>query len=135
MHLAADAKRYVILIGEYELKKLAKSVYGISLLTLAACAAKTLTPGAEVIELVNEQPDKSKCEYLGEIVGSQGNWLTGDFTANKDLVLGARNELRNKAYALGGNIVYIQDLEHSSASDSLGTTNVTGIGKVYKCTF
>ena len=117
------------------MKKILTSLSGIAILTLAACAAKTLTPGAEAIELVNERPDLSKCEYLGEIVGSQGNWFTGDFTANEDLVVGARNELRNKAYELGGNVVYIQDLEHSSSSDSLGTTNVTGIGKVYKCIF
>jgi len=122
-------------IEEIKMKKILTSLSGIAILTLAACAAKTLTPGAEAIELVNERPDLSKCEYLGEIVGSQGNWFTGDFTANEDLVVGARNELRNKAYELGGNVVYIQDLEHSSSSDSLGTTNVTGIGKVYKCIF
>ena len=108
---------------------------GSCFLILAACSAKTLTPGAERAELVNTQPDRSKCEYLGEIVGSQGNWFTGDFTANEDLVVGARNELRNKAYELGGNTVYVQDLVHSRASESLGTTNVTGIGKVYKCTY
>jgi hypothetical protein len=117
------------------MKKIPKVLITVTFLTLFSCAAKTLTPGAEKIELVNELPDRSKCEYLGEIVGTQGNWFTGDFTANEDLVVGARNELRNKAFELDGNIVYIQDLEHSSASESTGTTNVTGIGKVYKCVF
>ncbi|EBC8888954.1 DUF4156 domain-containing protein, partial [Salmonella enterica] len=27
-------------------------------------------------------------------MGSQGNWFTGDVTSNKNLVIGARNELR-----------------------------------------
>jgi len=117
------------------LRKVLISLFGFTVLTLTACASTPLTLGAETIELVNDRPDSTKCKYLGEIVGSQGNWFTGDFTANEDLVIGARNELRNKAYELGGNVVYIQDLEHSRASDSLGTTNVTGIGKVYKCTF
>ncbi|EAA9593782.1 DUF4156 domain-containing protein, partial [Salmonella enterica] len=31
-------------------------------------------------------------------MGSQGNWFTGDVTSNKNLVIGARNELRNEAY-------------------------------------
>ena len=47
--------------------------------------------------------------------------------------MGARNELRNKAYKLGGNIVYIQDMKNTNAWGSLGTTNTTAIGKVYKC--
>ena len=32
-----------------------------------------------MIEIVNEMPDKLKCEFVGEIVGTQCNWLTGDF--------------------------------------------------------
>ena len=57
-------------IEEIKMKKILTSLSGIAILTLAACAAKTLTPEAEAIELVNERPDLSKCEYLGEIVGS-----------------------------------------------------------------
>lgn len=44
-------------------------------------------------------------------MGSQGNWFTGDVTSNKNLVIGARNELRNEAYKLGANVVYVQDLK------------------------
>ena len=75
------------------------------------------------------------CKYLGEIVGSQGNWFTGDFTSNKDLVIGARNELRNEAHKLGANIVYIQDMKNTNKFHSLGTTNTTAIGKAYKCNY
>lgn len=92
-------------------------------------------PGAETVELVNERPDQSQCKFLGEVVGSQGNWLTGDLTSNKDLIIGARNELRNEAYKLGGNLVYIQDLQNTNAHGSLGTTNTTGVGKAYKCSY
>ena len=45
------------------------------------------------------------------------------FTSNKNLVVGARNELRNEAYKLGANIVYIQDMKNTDAHGSLGTTN------------
>ena len=56
-------------------------------LSLSACAAKQTIPGAERIELVNELPDRKRCEFVGEIVGSQGNWFTGDVTSNKNLVI------------------------------------------------
>lgn len=100
---------------------------------LIGCSATQINPQAMGIEIVNEKPDKSKCKFLGEIVGSQGNWFTGDFTSNENLVVGARNEIRNKAYALGGNVVYIQDMKNTNAWGSLGTTNTTAIGKAYKC--
>lgn len=100
---------------------------------LSACAAKQTLPGAEHVELVNDLPDKEKCQFVGEVVGSQGNWFTGDLTSNKNLVIGARNELRNEAFKLGANVVYIQDLKNTNAYGSLGTTNTTGVGKAYKC--
>ena len=85
------------------------------------------------VELVNEPPNTEKCEFLGEISGSQGNWITGDYTSNENLVMGARNELRNKAFQMGGNIVHVQDMRNASAYGAMGTTNTTAIGKVYRC--
>ncbi len=100
---------------------------------MSACSAIHTLPGAENIEIVNELPDKNKCKFLGEVVGSQGNWVTGDYTSNKNLVIGARNELRNETHKLGGNIVYIQDMKNTNAWGSAGTTNTTAIGKAYTC--
>ena len=100
---------------------------------VVGCSANQIISEAKGIEIVNEKPNKNNCKFLGEIAGSQGNWFTGDFTSNESLVLGARNELRNRAYKLGGNIVYIQDMKNTNAWGSLGTTNTTAIGKVYKC--
>ena len=90
-------------------------------------------PGSAVVEIVNELPNTESCKLWGEVIGSQGNWFTGDYTSNKNLVLGARNKLRNEAHKLGGNIVYIQDMKNTNAWGSLGTTNTTAIGKVYNC--
>ncbi len=105
----------------------------LALLALSGCAAKQVIPEAASIEIVIERPNSENCKFLGEIVGSQGNWVTGDFTSNKNLVVGARNELRNRAYTLGGNIVYLQDMKNTNAYGSTGTTNTTAVGKVYKC--
>ena len=110
-----------------------KKLILIMALSLAGCSANQVIPQARSIEIVNEKPDEIKCNFLGEVVGSQGNWFTGDYTSNENLVLGARNELRNEAYKLGGNVVYIQDMKNTNAYGSLGTTNTTAIGKVYKC--
>lgn len=104
-----------------------------SVTALMGCAAKQATPEAMNVELVNYPPDLSKCRYVGDVVGSQGNWITGDFTPNKNLIIGARNELRNQAYKLGANVVYIQNMASTNASSSLGTTNTTAVGKAYRC--
>ena len=102
-------------------------------IAFAGCAANAVNPDAQGVELVNEAPDPAKCKFLGEVVGSQGNWFTGDYTSNKNLVIGARNELRNEAHALGANVVYVQDMKNTNAWGSLGTTNTTAVGKAYHC--
>lgn len=97
------------------------------------CAAVQVKPEAANVDIVIEKPNNDKCKFLGEVIGSQGNWFTGDYTSNENLVVGARNELRNEAYRLGGNVVFIQNMANSSAWGSLGTTNTTVIGRAYKC--
>jgi hypothetical protein len=111
-----------------------KIVIFLIVISLTGCAATSAIPEARSIEIVNQQPDRYRCKYLGEVVGSQGNWITGDYTSNKNLIVGARNDLRNEAYRLGANIIYVEDMATTNASESLGTTNVTVIGKAYKCT-
>ena len=78
---------------------MAQMIYVLSsVLALLTVAGRAVRPEAQSIEIVSQAPDKSACNYLGEVVGSQGNWITGDFTSNENLVTGARNELRNAAY-------------------------------------
>jgi len=110
-----------------------KNTIFLSAIFMAGCAATSAIPEARSIEIVNQQPDRYRCKHLGEVVGSQGNWITGDYTPNKNLIVGARNDLRNEAYKLGANIVYVEDMATTNASESLGTTNVTVIGQAYKC--
>ena len=66
-------------------------------------------------------------------MGSQGNWFTGDFTSNENLMIGARNELKNNAAALGGNYVLLQTAQDHAAYGSLGTTAYTVLGHAYEC--
>jgi starvation-inducible outer membrane lipoprotein len=101
-------------------------------LLLAGCSAIEATPAGAAVELVNDRP-QGKCKALGETVGSQGNWFTGDYTSNKNLMIGARNDLRNQAAAMGGNIVHVQNLSNTNSHVGLGTTNTTVVGMVYNC--
>ena len=99
---------------------------------LIGCSAIPMTPGGSSVELVTEKPT-GNCKPLGDAVGSQGNWFTGDYTSNKNLLVGARNDLRNKAAKMGGNTVWVQDKANTNAWGSKGTSNTTVLGVVYRC--
>lgn len=105
---------------------------------LAGCAATPLQPGAEMVRVTNTEPD-SGCEFLGDITGNQGNSFTGPFITNENLETGARNDLKNKAATLGGNLVVLLT-QRAGATGSVGEaigsvqqTNVTLSGNVYRC--
>lgn len=100
---------------------------------LFGCAATPLTPGAQVVDILDAPPDKSKCQFLGEVMGTQGNWFTGGYTSNQNLMLGARNSIKNEAFKLGANAVLIQQENHANYQMAGGTSNSTLIGKAYKC--
>jgi hypothetical protein len=99
---------------------------------LIGCSAIPTTREGSSVELVTEKPS-GNCKPLGDAVGSQGNWFTGDYTSNKNLLMGARNDLRNKAAKMGGNTVWVQDKANTNAWGSKGTSNTTVLGVVYRC--
>jgi len=108
-------------------------------IALSACAAQPLQPEAKMVRLTTIEPDKN-CEFLGDITGNQGDFFTGEFTSNANLETGARNDIKNKAYSMGGNVVFIltQRAGQSGAYDpnyggGTSQTNVTLSGNVYYC--
>jgi hypothetical protein len=112
------------------------TVYGFlvcaAIILLSACSAIQPTPQGALVELVNDRP-QGNCTALGETIGSQGNFFTGDYTSNKNLMIGARNDLRNQAANMGGNLVHVQNVSNASAHGSRGTSNTTVVGMVYNC--
>ena len=74
-----------------------------------------------------------KCVFLKEVSGSQGNWVTGDFTSNEDLMVGARNTLKNNTYKLGGNVVHVHEVSNASAWKATGNTATAITGGAYSC--
>ena len=110
-----------------------KYTFSIScFILLSACAAKKIIPGAEQVMIVSELP-KQECEFLGEVVGSQGNWWTDDVTSTKNKMIGARNEMRNQAYNVGANLVLIMESRNTQSAVSFDIKDVTVIGNAYKC--
>jgi hypothetical protein len=76
---------------------------------------------------------------LGEATGNQGNFFTGAWTSNENLETGARNDLKNKAAGMGGNVVVLLT-NRAGVTGSAGQyggsmqqTNVTVTGTVYRC--
>ena len=106
-----------------------------ALMLLGACAAKPLQPGAGAVVLSKEEAPPG-CRLLGEVQGSQGNFWSAEFTSDARLIAGARNELRNSAYALQANYVKIEteSFSHNTASYSLGGTfSAVVIGNAFRC--
>lgn len=104
-------------------------------LLFAGCAATQLNPGAERVRVTNTEPGK-ECQFLGEVTGNQGGSLTGGITSNANLETGARNDLKNKAAAMGGNLVVIITQRAGQTTGQYGAggqTSVTISGNVYKC--
>ena len=107
-------------------------------LMTAGCAATPLKPGAELVRVTHVEPT-SGCKWLGDVTGSQGDSFTGQYTTNANLETGARNDLKNKAAALGGNLVVLitervgRNFDLGLDSETVHRTDVTLTGSVYRC--
>jgi len=103
---------------------------------LTACAATPLQAPAAANILVTRNAPAADCTFLGEVRGSQGNFWTAEFTSDEDLLVGARNRMRDAAYALGANFVQVEleNPSHNTADlSSGGVYNSTIIGNAYRC--
>lgn len=98
---------------------------------LGGCAATSVTPQGAQVELVTERP--ANCKMLGEVLGSQGNVFSGDFTSDQNLMMGARNDLRNKAAAMGANVVQMQNTLNSTHPYSAGAVKSSIVGTAFAC--
>ncbi len=107
-------------------------------LLLAGCASIALKPGADKVIVSPNKPPRG-CKFLGQVSGSQGNFFTGSYTSNRNLEIGAQNDLRNRALDKGGN--YVQLITNRAAfsggagygSGGATQTSVMTMGNVYRC--
>jgi hypothetical protein len=69
---------------------------------------------------------ETSCEFVGEVIGSEGHWYSFWFISNTLLLQGAINDLKNSIYAKGGNVAIVY-------SNLDFTTSVTLLGQAYNC--
>ncbi|MEO1201512.1 MAG: DUF4156 domain-containing protein [Pseudomonadota bacterium] len=103
---------------------------------LAGCAAAPLNAPEAAAIMITANPPGDDCVFVGEVRGSQGNFWTAEFTKDEDLIIGARNELRNAAYELGANYVQLEleNQSHNTADHSTGGVySSVVIGNAYRC--
>ncbi|MCH9695231.1 MAG: DUF4156 domain-containing protein [Gammaproteobacteria bacterium] len=106
-----------------------------SILATGCVAAPLLSPDAGQV-LVTRNVPAEDCVFVGEVLGSQGNFWTAEFTSDEDLIRGARNRMRDKAYNLGANFVQIEmeNQSQNTADESLGGVfSSVIIGNAYAC--
>lgn len=120
-------------------KILLLSILGSSFLIIG-CSSIKLEGNAQQVMVVNsDQKIPAGCKYLGQASGSQGNFFTGTYTTNENLAIGAMNDMKNKAAALGGN--YVQLLTNQASVTGSGglvggglqQSGVVNMGNVYNC--
>ncbi|MET0644306.1 MAG: DUF4156 domain-containing protein, partial [Candidatus Binatia bacterium] len=110
-----------------------KISYLVAIVLMAwACSSISVNRGAELVRVTNREPGR-ECKFLGDVTGSQGNRFTGGFTSDANLDTGARNDLKNKAFDIGGNVVYLLFQRDSQTGHALDRKNVTLSGNVYRC--
>ena len=110
----------------------------LALLFMSGCVATPLQSGAELVRVTHIEP-KGECKWLGDVTGSQGNSFTGQYTTNANLETGARNDLKNKAAKLGGNLVVLITERVGRTGDfgleggPVHQTSIILTGNVYRC--
>ncbi len=95
----------------------------LAILLLCGCVP-VLNPEAHNVELVLNPITDRHGKKIGDVIGSAGKWYNSLFISNSALTEGALNDLRNNAYLMGSNRVYIYKNIHF-------TTSVTFLGEAY----
>ena len=78
-----------------------RALLGLAFLFLASCRTYEIAPGSERVRVMDTEP--KGCLYVGEISSVQEDKSVGTLETEMDLA--TRVDLRNKAHALGGNIL------------------------------
>ena len=98
-----------------------------AMLSLSSCAHISLEDSAASVKVYYALAEKPNCDYIGDVIGSDGNLMTFLFISNVNLTRGALNNIRNNAMAMGGDTVVILH------EQLLYTTTTTFVGSVYSC--
>lgn len=105
----------------------------VAAVLLAGCSSSnnTLSAAGEKVTFTDQQPG-SECQLLGNLTGSQSNWLSGAGGEGSSL-RGAANDLRNRAAEMGGNVIYGATSPTQNFWSSFAPLDSKMSGQVYKC--
>ncbi|MDX2164070.1 MAG: DUF4156 domain-containing protein [Gammaproteobacteria bacterium] len=108
-------------------------VMGLFVSVLTGCASVPLNPGAEkVVFTTTDVP--SACKLLGQISSTDVNGVTTSYTSHANLQTMEINSLKNRALALGANVVVLTDHETKYIPGSRRQVDDhTLIGNAYVC--
>lgn len=95
----------------------------LAIILLCGCVP-ALNPEAKNVEVILTPIVTRQGEKVGEVIGSAGKWYSHFFISNPDLIQGALNDLRNNAYLMGTDRVYVFRHIHF-------TSSVTFLGEAY----
>ncbi|MCF7971732.1 MAG: DUF4156 domain-containing protein [Methylococcaceae bacterium] len=115
-----------------QLWRFLKRTVPLFILMINSCAID-LNEGAGIVQLIYAQPKKEACEFIGQASASDGGMVSGDFMSDADIHKGAANQMKNKAYEMGGNLVYIHQQFDENAKLTSTKTKQTMMGFVYRC--
>lgn len=110
-----------------------KALLGLSAgVLLAGCSTShKLTAAGQQIKFTEIKP-ATECQLLGEVTGSQSNWLSGNGGESSSM-RDAANDLRNKAAAMDGNLIYGASSPGQNLLSSFVPLDSKMVGQVYKC--
>src|SRR5665213_1929960 len=77
-----------------------------ALASIAGCATSFLNPDADSIRVTKAKPD-TECQYLGDVTAHQGDDARRGLISSAKLTSNAKNDLKNEAGVLGGNVVVL----------------------------
>ena len=109
-----------------------------ALYLFSGCAAKGVKAGAERV-IVTKNAAPKECKFMCTVIGEQGGAFTGGWTSNKNLAVGAMNDMKNGAFDLGANFVSLE-VNTAGATQSGSRWGMSGqqtdstyTGNAYKC--
>ncbi|ACS84275.1 DUF4156 domain-containing protein [Musicola paradisiaca] len=99
---------------------------------LAGCSTTNeLSAAGQAVRFTDTKPG-SECQLLGSVTGTQSNWLSG--SGNEGSAMrGAANDLRNKAAAMGGNVIFGISSPSQTFLSSFAPLDSKMQGQVFKC--
>lgn len=107
--------------------------FSVAAMLLAGCSSsKTLSSAGEGVTFTDKQP-ATHCQLLGNVTGSQSNWLSGAGGGESSSLRGAANDLRNRAAAMGGNVIYGVTSPTQTIWSSFAPLDSEMTGQVYQC--